>query len=174
MRGPFFLENLVGDRHLANVVKKGAASDDIHLFLGHAHRTRNRDRESSDTLGVVLGLGVLEIERIPQRFERDVIGSFQVGKGTAELLRTLCDERLEVRLVGPIFHFEAPVLERPPDSGKELLALEGLQQVIISTVADSGQRDGDVVHGGNHHDRHIGVTLLGALQQADTVEIGHH
>ena len=30
------------------------------------------------------------------------------------------------------------------------------------------------MHGGNHHDRHVGELFLGAFEQADAVEVGHH
>ena len=30
------------------------------------------------------------------------------------------------------------------------------------------------MHSGNHHNRHVGVTFLGLLQQADAIHPGHH
>jgi hypothetical protein len=36
------------------------------------------------------------------------------------------------------------------------------------------ERDGNVVHRGNHHNRHIGITFLGLFEQPNSVHAGHH
>ena len=57
---------------------------------------------------------------------------------------------------------------------QQLFALEGLEQVVIRAVADGGKGDRNVVDRGDHHDRHVGKFFLGAFEQANAIEIGHH
>jgi hypothetical protein len=44
----------------------------------------------------------------------------------------------------------------------------------MGAVADGGEGDGNVVDGGDHHDGHVGKFFLGAFEEANAVEVGHH
>jgi len=68
-----------------------------------------------DAPGVVLGLGVLEVERIAQDFERDVIRLFEVGERRFPLLCTGGNQRLQIGAIGIVLALQAPILERAPD-----------------------------------------------------------
>ena len=63
-------------------------------------------------------------------------------------------------LVRAVLHLQAAILQSAANGGQQLLALEGLQQVVIGAVADGGQGDRDVVHGSNHDYGHIGKLSL--------------
>ncbi len=67
---------------------------------------------------MAFGLGILEVERIAQGFERDVIGLLEVGKGGFPLLGAGGNERLEIGAIGIILFLEAAILQRTADRGQ--------------------------------------------------------
>ena len=69
---------------------------------------------------------------------------------------------------------EAAIFQRAANGCQQLLALERLQEIVVGAIADGRQRDGNIVDGGDHHDRHVGIFFLGLFEQADAVEFGHH
>ena len=76
---------------------------------------------------MAFGLFVLEVERITQSLECDVIGLLQAGKRRFPLLGTGGNERLEVGAIGIVFALQAAILQGTTDCGQQLLALEGLE-----------------------------------------------
>ena len=50
----------------------------------NAHGARQGDGVSGDALGVAFGFGVLEIQRVAERFERDVVGVLEIFHGVAQ------------------------------------------------------------------------------------------
>ena len=123
---------------------------------------------------MAFGLGVLEIERIAQGFERDVIGLLQVGKRRFPLLGTGGNQRLEVGAIGIVFALEAAILQGTADRGQQLLPLERLEQVVVRPITQGLQRDPNVVDRGDHDDGHVRVTFLGTLQKGNAIHFGHH
>ena len=77
----------IRNRHLADVVQERAAGDHPDLVARQAHGPGHGDGEGGDALGVALGLGVLQVERVAQRFQGDVVGAFQVLHGVCAAAR---------------------------------------------------------------------------------------
>ena len=120
------------------------------------------------------GFTVFQIQRVAQRLERDVVRTLQVSHGGLQLIGAGLDQGFQVRLIRSVLHLQASVLQGAADSVQELLALERLQKVVVCPVSNGGQRHRNIMHGGNHHHRHVGILLLGALQQANAIKVRHH
>ena len=60
------------------------------------------------------------------------------------------------------------------DGGEQLIALEGLEQVVVGAAAHGIDGDADVVNGGDHHHGKIGLQGVNAFEQRDAVDIVHH
>ena len=167
-------QDVVGNGHLADVVQESSSGDHVDLFFRQAHLASDGDGEGGHAPGMAFGLGVLEVERIAQGFEGDVIGLLQVGKRRFPLLGTGGNERLEVGAIGIVFTFQAAILQGTADRGQQLLSLEGLEQVVIRPIAQGLQSHLNVVDRGDHDDRHVRVTFLGTLQEGNPIHFGHH
>ena len=123
---------------------------------------------------MAFGLFVLEVERIAQSLERDVIGLLQAGKRRFPLLGTGGNERLEVGAIGIVFALQAAILQGPANRGQQLLSLERLEQVVIRPIAQRLQSDLNVVDRRDHDNRHVRVAFLGTLQKGNPIHFGHH
>src|SRR4029077_7783941 len=167
-------KDVVGDGHLADVVEKSGAGCDQDLLARHAHGAGDGDGKSGDAAGVAFGFRVLEIEGIAKSLQRDVVGALQVAHGGLKLIGASFDQRLQISLISAVFHLEAAIFKGAADSVQQLFALEGLQQVVVSAIADGGKGDGKIAYSANHHRRHIRELFLGALEQPDAIEIRHH
>jgi hypothetical protein len=61
-------QDLIGNRHLANIVHKRTASDDRDLLARQAQSLRKPDAEQRDATRVSAGFSLCEVERVAQRF----------------------------------------------------------------------------------------------------------
>ncbi len=77
-------QDVVGNGHLADVVQKSAARDDLDFVRRNAHGASQRDGVGGDALGVAFGFGVLRVERVAQGFKRDVVGVLEIFHGVAQ------------------------------------------------------------------------------------------
>jgi hypothetical protein len=66
------------------------------------------------------------------------------------------------------------VVERPLHGAQQLLALEGLEEIVVGAAAHGVDGHTDVVDGGDHDDGKIGLESVNALEQGDAVDILHH
>src|SRR5437867_6477732 len=64
-------QNIIGDRHFANIVEKRAASDHADFIRRKSQRLRNRNRECRDALGMTFGLGIFQIQSIAERLRSE-------------------------------------------------------------------------------------------------------
>ena len=154
--------------------RKAPRAIDQNLLAGHAHGAGDGYRERRDSAGVAFGFRVFQVERVAQSLQGNVVGALQIGHGSLKLIGAGLHQRFQIGLIGAVLYLETAILEGPSDRIEQLFALEGLEQIVVGAVADSGERDGNVVDGSNHHDRHVRKFFLGAFEQADAVEIGHH
>ena len=90
------------------------------------------------------------------------------------MLRAGGDQCFEIGAVSVVLAFQAAILQGAADGGEQLFALERLEQVVVGAVAQRLQGDLDIVDGGHHDDRHVGILFLGALEEGDAVHLGHH
>ena len=159
--------------------KKRSASDDANVVVRQFHGPRDGDGEGGHALGVAFGFGILQVERIAQRLQGDVIGALQVGERATQHIGAGCDQRLQLRLIGQVLQLQAAIFQGPAHDGQQLFALEGLQQVVVRTVSNGSQGDGNVVDGGDHDHRNVRMFLPDARQQRQAVhafhdEVGEH
>ena len=66
------------------------------------------------------------------------------------------------------------MVEGALDGGEQLLALEGLEEIVVGAAAHGVDGDADVVDGGDHDHGKIGLHGVNALEQRDAVDIVHH
>jgi hypothetical protein len=66
-------------------VQESATGNDTHPVVRQVHGTRNGDGEGGNSLGVAFGLGILQIECIAERLQRDVVRALEFGHGTFQL-----------------------------------------------------------------------------------------
>ena len=73
-----FSQNLIGNGHLADIVQEGAARNFRKLCNIDIQGFRDRQSKCGDALAMAFGLGILQIQRAAQCFERIVVGAFQL------------------------------------------------------------------------------------------------
>ena len=130
-------QDCIGNGHLSDVVQERAAGNHVNLISGSAHGAGDGDGECGDALGVAFGLGILEVERIAQGFQSDVVGALQFGDGgCAVAWCEPADQRFQIGLVGAVLQLQAPILQGAANRVQQLLALERFQQVVVGAVAD--------------------------------------
>ena len=134
-------------------MQKRAARDDLDLGRRNAHGARQGDGVSGYALGVAFSLGVLQVERVAQRFERHVVGVLQVFHRLAQHLGARPHHLLQVLLVVVALLQGLAVVERALHGGDQVFALEGLEQVVVGAAAHGVDGHADVVNGGDHHHR---------------------
>src|SRR6266571_2563173 len=88
--------------------------------------------------GVAIGLRILQVKRVSQRFQGNVVGALQISHGLPQLLGAGAHQSFKIGLISAVFQLETSVFHRPPYRGQKLLALKWFQQVVISAVANSG------------------------------------
>ena len=167
-------QNLVGNRHLADVVQKSAARNHLDLGRRDAHRPRQRDGVSGHALGVAFRLGILQVKRVAQCLKRHVVGVLQVFHRLAQHLGARPHHLLQILLVGVALLQRLPMLKRALHRGHQVFALKGLEKVVVSAAAHRVDRHADVVNGRNHDYRQIGILRMNALQQREPVALLHH
>ena len=126
-------------------MQKGAARDDLDLRRGDAHGAGQRDGVRGHPLGVAFGLGVLQVERVAQRLQRDVVGVLQIFHGLAEHLGSGAHHLLKVLLVVVALLQELAVVEGALHGAHQVLALEGLEQIVVGAAAHGVDGHADVV-----------------------------
>ena len=119
-------------------------------------------------------LSVFKVEGIAQGFQGDVIGAFQFDHGLAQLLGAGGDQGFQISLISAVLQLKPAVLHGAPNCGQQLFALERLQQVVIGTIAYGSKGYGDIVNRGHHDHGHVRESFLGALQQPNAIQVGHH
>ena len=167
-------QNFVGNRHLAHVVQECAARNDLDFLGRNAHGARQRDGVSGYALGVAFGLGILQVEGIAQRLKSHVVGVLQILHGVAQHLGAGAHHFFETLMVAFGLLEGAAMAERPVHGAEQLLALEGLEQIVVSAAAHGVDGHGDVVDRGDHDDGKIGKESVNAIEQGDAVDILHH
>ena len=63
-------QQLAGDADLADVVQQGAVAEPVELGAADPQPLADRDREVGDLVGVVGGVGVLQLDRVGEDAER--------------------------------------------------------------------------------------------------------
>ena len=63
-------EDLAGDADLADVVQQGAVAEAVQLGAADAHPLADRDGQVGDLVGVVGGVGVLQLDRVGEDADR--------------------------------------------------------------------------------------------------------
>ena len=167
-------QDVVGNGHLADVVQESAARDDLDFRRGNAHGAGQRDGVSGDALGVAFGFGVLQVERVAQRLERDVVGVLQIFHGLAQHLGAGAHHLFEVLLVVVALLQRLAMVEGALHGGHQVLALKGLEQIVVGAAAHGVDGHADVVNGRDHDDGKIGLLRMDAVEQGDAVSVLHH
>ena len=138
-----------------------------------AHGAGQGDGVSGYALGMAFGLGVFEIQRVAQRFQRHVVGVLQILHGLAQHLGAGADDLFEILLVVVALLQCLSMVEGALHGVDEMLALEGLEQVVVSAAAHGVDGHADVVNGGNHDDGKLRLLAVNALEQRDAVAVLH-
>ena len=155
-------QNLVGDGHFADVVQECAAGNDLDLLRRNAHGAGQGDGIGGDALGVAFGLRVLEVEGVAERLEGDVVGVFQILHGVAQHLGAGADHFFQALVVVVGLLKGVAVVERALHGAEQLLALEGLEQIVVGAAAHGVDGHADVVDGGDHDDGKVGLQSVNA------------
>jgi len=66
-------------------VKECRAGQNRKIGVGNGHGLSHGDTERGHTLAVAFGLGVLQVERAAQSFQRIVVGLFELRDRAGEL-----------------------------------------------------------------------------------------
>ena len=171
--GPRFAENAVGDGHFADVVEESGACENGQIVSWNGHGFGDGDGEGSDALAMTFGFGVLQVERATEGFQCVVVRLFELSERDSELPGALFDLMLELELVAAVFRDEAAMLKSAADAEEELVFFEGLEDVVVSAATDGFESRGNVVDGGDHDDRDLGVVFTEPIEQLDAVHLGH-
>ena len=123
---------------------------------------------------MAFGFRVLEVEGVAERLEGDVVGVFQVLHGVAQHLGAGADHFFEALVVVLGLLKGAAVVERPLHGAEQLLALEGLEKIVVGAAAHGVDGHADVVHGRDHDDGKVGLKSVNAFEQGDAVDVLHH
>ena len=123
---------------------------------------------------MALGLRILEIERIAQSFQGDVVGVLQVFHGLAQHLRPGPYHLFQILLVVVALLQGLAVIKRAYHRGQQVLALKGFEQVIVCPPAHGVDGHADVMDGGHHDHGQMGLLATNAVQQNDAVAVLHH
>ena len=118
-------------------------------------------------------LRVLQVQSAAKRFQRIVVRLLQLRMLRGELRRTLFHQLLKIPLIRAILHHQPAMLQRPPNTKKELILLKRLQDVVVCPAANRFQRRRDIVDRRHHNDRHFGVVLAQPVQQLDAIHLRH-
>ena len=164
-----FAKNLAGDSHLADIVKKSAASQHGEIRERNGNALGNGNGVGSDALGVAKCFHVFKVESAAESFEGVVVRLRQKIQGVGQLRRFSLDLLLQVDLVILVFGDELAVLPGASDGMEELVLLEGFQDVVISAAANSLESSGDVVDRRNHDDGNFRVVTAEPIEQLDAV-----
>ena len=159
--------------------KKRSAGDDANVVVRQFHGPCDGDGEGGHALGVAFGFGILQVERVTQCLQGDVIGALQVGQSATKHLGAGRHQRLQLGLVGQVFLLQTAIFHGPANDGQQLFALEGFQQIVVGAVSNGSQGDGDVVDGSDHHHRNVRMFLPDPRQQGQAVhpfhdQVGQH
>ena len=122
---------------------------------GNAHGPRQRDGVRGHALGVALGLGVLQVQRVAQRLQRHVVGVFQILHRVAQHLGARPHHLLQALLVVLALFQHLAMLQSPLHRVDQVFALERLEQVVVGAAAHGVDGHADVVDGRDHHHRQI-------------------
>jgi hypothetical protein len=123
---------------------------------------------------MALGLRVLEVQRVAQSLKRYIVGVLQVLHGLAQHLGAGADHLLEVLLVVVAVLQGLAMVKGALHGVDQVLALEGLEQVVVSAAAHGVNGNADVVDGGDHDDRKLRLLTMDALKEGDAVAVLHH
>jgi hypothetical protein len=70
-------EDLAGDADLADVVEEGAVAEAVQLGAGNAHPGADGGGQVGDLVGVVGGVGVLQLDRVGEDADRGEEGALE-------------------------------------------------------------------------------------------------
>jgi hypothetical protein len=166
-------KNLVGDGHLADVMKKGGSSQNLQIMQRYGNCLGNGNGVGRDALRVALGFRVLEVQGAAQRFESVVVGLREELERGGQFRSLLLDFLLEVELVILVFGDELAVLPGAADGMEELVLLERFEDVVIGAAANGLERGGDVVDGGDHNDGDFRVETSEPIEKLDAIHFRH-
>ena len=131
-------------------------------------------RKGRHALAMSFGLGILRVQRAAQRLQRVIVRLLQILQRDGKLLRAFGHQMFQVALVSAIFHHQPAMFERAPHAQMQLILFEWLQNVVVSARANGLERDGNIVHRGDHNHRHVGILVAKFGQQFQPVHLGHH
>src|ERR1700722_17516220 len=66
------------------------------------------------------------------------------------------------------------MIERALHGVQQLLALKRLEEVVVGSATHGVNGYADIVNGGDHDDRQIGLKGVDALEESDAVDVVHH
>ena len=84
---PGLAQDLAGDADLADVVEQGAVAEPVQLDAADAHPGADGGREVGDLVGVVGGVGVLQLDRVGEHADGGEEGALQFGDELAAVDR---------------------------------------------------------------------------------------
>ena len=84
---PGLAEDLAGNADLADVVQEGAVAESIQLGAGDAKAPADRGGEIGDLVGMVGGVGVLQLDRIGEDTDGGQEGALEFGDQLAAVDR---------------------------------------------------------------------------------------
>ena len=154
-------------------MEERAAGDVAQQAFIDVHGSRDGDGERGDALAMAFGLGVFGVERAAERFERVVVGLFEILQRDGELLGAFGDELLEIALVGAIFDDQAAMFQRAADAEVQLIFFEGLQDVVVGAGTNGFESDGNIVHRCDHDHRNVGILIAKLGEQLEAVHFRH-
>ena len=108
-------QDLVRNRHFADVVQKSAARNDLDFLGRNPHGARQRDRVSRYPLGVPLGLRVFQVQGVAQRLQGHVVGVLQIFHRMAQHLRPGPHHLFQALVVILCLLKRLPVIQRSLD-----------------------------------------------------------
>ena len=123
---------------------------------------------------MAFGFRVLEVKGIAERLEGHVVGVLQILHGVAQHFSAGADHFFEALVVALGFLKGAAVVDGPLHGAEQLIALEGLEEVVVSAATHGIDGHADVVHGRDHDDGKVGLESVNAFEQGDAVDILHH
>jgi hypothetical protein len=123
---------------------------------------------------IVYAVTRFECPSVSESFKSSVIGVFQVFHRLAQHLRARANHLFQVLLVVVAVLQGLPMIERPLYRRHQVLALKGLQQVVIGATAHRIDCHADIMNRADHHHRQLRLVRVNALQQRNPVPILHH
>jgi len=125
-------------------------------------------------LGVSLGLGVLQVQRVAQRLQRDVVGGFNIFHGLTEQFGSGPHRHFKVLLVAVVLLQGLPVFQGALNGAEQALALEGLEHIVVGSAMHGVDGHADVMNRRDHHHGKLRLLPAYSFHQGNPVPVLDH